>query len=89
MLTDNPLTHNHRPDAPKKWVEEGVEEGVEEEEEEGMEEADYLLQLDQAYSHHTDGLLTLTSSWAANQRHLQEIKQRLSPSLRNGNYTAE
>jgi hypothetical protein len=58
MSVDNRSTHhhNHRQDAQKE-VE--VEEGVEMEEE--MEEVDYLLWLDQAYSLHTDELLTLTS----------------------------
>jgi hypothetical protein len=58
-------------------------------EEEATEEVDYLLQLDQACSRHTDELLTLTNSWAANQRRSQEIERRSSPSLRSGNYTAE
>jgi hypothetical protein len=54
--TDNCFIHhrNHRPDAPREEVEE-----VEEVEE--AEEEDYLLQQDQACSHHMDGPLTTTN----------------------------
>jgi hypothetical protein len=69
MPVDNRFTHhhNHHPDTLKEEVE--VTEAVEE----VVEEADYLLQLGQAYSHHMDEPLTLTNFWAASQRHSQEI----------------
>jgi hypothetical protein len=59
MLADNRSIHHrsHLPDAQK--AEEAAEEAVEEGEE--MAEADYLLQLDQACSHHMDELLTQNS----------------------------
>jgi hypothetical protein len=51
--------HNHHPGARKAEAEAG--EVTEEVEEEEMGEADYLLQQDQACSHHMDELLTLNS----------------------------
>jgi hypothetical protein len=61
-----------------------------EEEEVIMVEVEYPDHMeDQACSHHTDVLPTLTSSLAANPSLSQEIGRRLNPSLRSGNYTTE
>jgi hypothetical protein len=84
MPADNRFIHhrNHHPDTTREEVEEA-------EEAEEVEEEDYLLQRDQACFHHTDKPPTLTSSWEVNQKHLQEIGRKSSPSLHSGSCTAE
>jgi hypothetical protein len=81
VLADNRFIHhrNHHPDAPTEEVEEAEE----------MEEEDCLLWWDQACFHHMDEPPTLTSSWEANQKRLQETGQKSSPSSRSGSYTVE
>jgi hypothetical protein len=54
---------------------------------EEVEVVDYLLWWDQAYFHRTDEPLILISSWAVNQKHLQEIGRKSSPSSLSGSYT--